>query len=238
MSERRMTAGERRTQLVEVAKGVFAEHGFNGASVEEIAARAKVSKPIVYEHFGGKEGLYAVVVDRGTSRLLDMITSRLGPELDAREQVRSSAMAFLDYIEADPDGFRVLIRDSPSGFAAGGMAGLLSDVAKKAEDVLVGFFSRTGRPLDMAPLYAHALVGMVVHVGAWWAEERRPSKEVVATHLTALAYHGLSRLPNDPSAAFGPAGATNAIAHSPADTTGSPLGRSDPERGSTVTPTA
>jgi AcrR family transcriptional regulator len=202
MSERRMTAGERRTQLVGVAKGVFAEHGYDGASIEEIAARAKVSKPIVYEHFGGKEGLYAVVVDRETTRLLDMITSRLGPDLDAREQVRSSAMAFLDYIEDDPDGFRVLIRDSPSGFTTGGMAGLLSDIAKKAEEVLAGFFSRTGLGLEFAPLYAHALVGMVVHVGAWWADERWPAKEEVASHLTALAYLGLSRLPREPSAAL------------------------------------
>ena len=195
-----MTAGERRSQLVDVAKSVFAELGYDAASVEEIAARAGVSKPIVYEHFGGKEGVYAVVVDRETSRLLEMITSRLGPELGAREQVRSSAMAFLDYIEDDPAGFRVLTRDSPAGFSGGGMAGLLSDVAAKAEEVLAGYFTRTGIDLESAPLYAHALVGMVVHVGAWWAEERRPDKEAVAAHLTALAYSGLSRLPTDPAA--------------------------------------
>ncbi len=190
-----MTASERRTQLVEVAKRVFAELGYDGASIEEIASRARVSKPIVYEHFGGKEGLYAVVVDRESSRLLEMITNRLGPGLGAREQVRSSAMAFLDYIEADPDGFRVLIRDSPAGFSGGGMAGLLSEVAGKAEQVLSDFFTRTGVDLATAPLYAHALVGMVVHVGAWWADERTPDKKVVADHLTALAYTGLSRLP-------------------------------------------
>lgn len=198
MGERRMSASERRTQLVEVAKRVFAEHGYDGASVEEIASRAKVSKPIVYEHFGGKEGLYAVVVDRETARLLGMITSRLGPRLGGRQQVHSSAMAFLDYIEADPYGFRVLIRDSPTGFSGGGMAGLLSDVAAKAEEVLTGFFAESGIDLAAAPLYAHALVGMVVHVGAWWSENRELPKEVVAAHLTALTYLGLSRLPRDP----------------------------------------
>lgn len=196
MRERRMTAGERRSQLVEVAKLVFAEMGYDGASVEEIANRAGVSKPIVYEHFGGKEGVYAVVVDRETSRLLEMITSRLGPNLGARDQVRGSAMAFLDYIEADPAGFRVLTRDSPASFSGGGLAGLLSDVAATAQEVLAGFFERTGVPVDSAPLYAHALVGMVVQVGAWWAEERTPDKETVAEHLTALAYQGLSRLPS------------------------------------------
>ena len=201
-----MTASERRTQLVGVAKGVFAEFGYDGASIEEIAARARVSKPIVYEHFGGKEGLYAVVVDRETARLLQMITSRLGPGSGAREQVWASAMAFLDYIEEDPDGFRVLIRDSPSGFSGGGMAGLLSDVATKAEEVLTGFFAESGLPLDSAPLYAHALVGMVVHVGAWWSEVREPDKEAVAAHLTALAYTGLSRLPRDPRKLVGRVG--------------------------------
>jgi len=194
-----MTAAERRNQLVEVAKGVFAELGYDGASVEEIAHRAGVSKPIVYEHFGGKEGVYAVVVDRETNRLLEMITTRLGPELGAREQVHGSAMAFLDYIEADPAGFRVLIRDSPSGFSGGGMAGLMADVAAKAEEVLTGFFRQSGVGLASAPLYAHALVGMVVHVGAWWAEVREPDKQTVASHLTALAYQGLSRLPADPT---------------------------------------
>ena len=194
-----MSASERRTQLVGIGKQVFAELGYDAASVEEIAARAKVSKPIVYEHFGGKEGLYAVVVDRETTRLLDMITARLGPGLGAREQVYESAMAFLDYIEEDPDGFRVLIRDSPTGFGTGGMAGLLSDVATKAEVVLGGFFAESGLDERFAPIYAHALVGMVVRVGAWWADVRQPHKEVVASHLTALCYVGLSRLPRDPT---------------------------------------
>lgn len=193
-----MTASERRNQLVGVAKTVFSESGYLGASVEEIALRAKVSKPIVYEHFGGKEGLYAVVVDRETRRLLEMITARLGPGIGPREQVQASAAAFLDYIEADPDGFRVLTRDSPSGFAGGGLAGLLSDVAAKAEDVLAGFFEQAGLHVDMVPLYARALIGMVVHVGSWWSEVREPDKEVVAAHVSALAYVGLSRLPRAP----------------------------------------
>jgi AcrR family transcriptional regulator len=199
MSERRMTASERRSQLLDVAKAVFAEMGYDGTTVEEIAARASVSKPVVYGHFGGKEGIYAVIVDRESARLLDMITSRLGPGIGAREQVYTSALAFLDYIEADPAGFRVLTRDSPAGLGGGGMAGLLGDVAAKAEEVLRGFFTRTGVPVESAPLYAHALVGMVVHVGGWWAEVRIPDKDTVARNLTELVYHGLQRLPRDPA---------------------------------------
>jgi len=200
----RMIASERRAQLVSVAKGVFAQLGYDAASVEEIAARAGVSKPVVYEHFGGKGGVYAAVVDREARVLLAMIGARIGPDLGGREQIMGSVMAFLDYIDADPEGFRVLTRDSPATFGGGGIAGLLADVANKCEEVLAGFFSRSGVSAEHAPLYARALIGMVVHVGAWWAQVREPAKEVVAAHLTALAYVGLSRLPIDPLRLYDP----------------------------------
>ena len=77
MAKRRMTGKERREQLIAIGRSVFAERGFEGTSVEEIAARAGVSKPVLYEHFGGKEGLYAVVVDREMLRLEGIITAAL-----------------------------------------------------------------------------------------------------------------------------------------------------------------
>ena len=73
----RLSAVERRNQLVDVGRAVFAEKGYEAASVEEIAERAKISKPVVYEHFGGKEGLYAVVVDREMNHLLASIGDAL-----------------------------------------------------------------------------------------------------------------------------------------------------------------
>ena len=73
----RMSASERREQLIVVARGLFAERGFDATSVEEVAARAQVSKPVVYEHFGGKEGLYAVVVDREITTISAAISSAI-----------------------------------------------------------------------------------------------------------------------------------------------------------------
>ena len=74
----RLTAAARRAQLIDVGRRVFAERGYEATSVEEIAERAKVSKPIVYEHFGGKEGLYAVVVDGEVERILSSIVAAVG----------------------------------------------------------------------------------------------------------------------------------------------------------------
>src|SRR3954447_25889000 len=94
----RMTAAERREQLIEIARRLFAERGFGGTSVEEIAARAEVSKPVVYEHFGGKEGIYAVVVDREVRGLLSMVQSALTAG-HPRVLLEQAALALLDYIE-------------------------------------------------------------------------------------------------------------------------------------------
>src|SRR5688572_6608282 len=73
----RMSGQERRSQLLDVGREVFAERGFEGASIEEIAQRANITKPVVYEHFGGKEGLYAVIVDREVQQLLRRVTHAL-----------------------------------------------------------------------------------------------------------------------------------------------------------------
>src|SRR3954453_16781360 len=125
----RMTGRERREQLLDVGRALFAEKGFDATSTEEIASRAGVSKPVVYEHFGGKEGLYAVVVDREMSDLLDRLTRALSAG-HPRELVERAALALLTYIEEEADGFRVLPRDSPvAGSTSGTFSSLLNDIA-------------------------------------------------------------------------------------------------------------
>src|ERR1700712_4156722 len=73
----RMPGQQRREQLIAIGRALFAEKGYDGASIEEVSARAGVSKPVVYEHFGGKEGLYAVVVDREMADLLERLSSSM-----------------------------------------------------------------------------------------------------------------------------------------------------------------
>src|SRR5437899_11951002 len=100
----RLTASARRSQLIETARALFAKRGYEASSVEEIAARAKVSKPIVYEHFGGKEGLYAVLVDREMEHVVTRISDAIASGTP-RERVERAALAFLAYVRDEPDGF-------------------------------------------------------------------------------------------------------------------------------------
>ncbi len=190
---RRMTGKQRRAQLIDVGRRLFAEKGLDGTSVEEIAAKAGVSKPVVYEHFGGKEGLYAVVVDREMQRLLDGVTGALTGG-HARELLEQAAIALLTYIENNADGFRILVRDSGVGSSTGTFASLISDIAGQVEYVLAAEFRSRGFEPKLAPMYSQMLVGMVALTGQWWLDARKPKKADVAAHLVNLAWHGLSGL--------------------------------------------
>ena len=193
-----MTGKERRQQLLDVGRQLFAERGFDGTSVEEVAARAGVSKPVVYEHFGGKEGLYAVVVDREVQHLLDAFTDALTGD-SPRLLLEQACLVLLTYVEEQGDGFRILVRESPVGLErGGGFATIISDVASQVEYVLVRQFKARGFDAKLAPLYSQALVGMVALSGQWWLDNRKPKRDEVAAHLVNLAWNGLSQLEPKP----------------------------------------
>ncbi|GHE40885.1 hypothetical protein GCM10017673_48990 [Streptosporangium violaceochromogenes] len=188
-----MSGKERREQLIQISRTLFAEKGFDGTSVEEIAATANVSKPVVYEHFGGKEGVYAVVVDREMQKLLGMVTKALSAS-HALIKLERAALALLAYVEENSEGFRILVRDSHAASGTGTFASLINDIASQVEDVMVDQFAERGYDPKLAPMYAQMLVGMVALTGQWWLDVRRPSREEVAAHLVNLAWNGLTGL--------------------------------------------
>jgi AcrR family transcriptional regulator len=194
----RMTGAERREQLLDIGRQLFAQKGFEATSIEEIAARADVSKPVVYEHFRGKEVLYAVVVDREMQLLLGHFTSALAAPGSPRDLLQRAALVLLDYIESDTDGFRVLTRDAPVTSSGGSFSSLIGQVAGKVEHILGRQFDDRGYPPGLAALYSQALVGMVALVGQWWLDDRSLDKQQVAAHLVNLAYNGLAHLDPQP----------------------------------------
>ncbi|WP_052462201.1 TetR/AcrR family transcriptional regulator [Nigerium massiliense] len=196
-----MTRAERREQLIEVATGLFAERGLEGTSVEEIAAHAQVSKPVVYEHFGGKEGLYAVVVDREIRTLHDGIHVAITRHTNPRRLIELGTLALLDYIEDHPDGFRIIARDSSPYTTSGSFQTILSSVASRVEGLLAEQLAGRGFDPQTAPLYSQMLVGLVALAGQWWVDARVTSgmnKPEVAAHLVNLAWNGMRNLQVSP----------------------------------------
>ena len=131
-------------------------------------------------------------------RLFDRITAALDGR-HPRRLLEQAAEALLGYIEDEPDGFRVLVSDSPIAKATGGLASLIGDVAAQVEHILAEQFKQRGYDPKLAPIYSRALVGMVALVGEWWLESRKPSRDVVAAHLVNLAWNGLRNLEKEPA---------------------------------------
>jgi hypothetical protein len=129
--------------------------------------------------------------------LLDRVNSALTAG-HPRELLEQAALALLDYIEQQTDGFRILVRDSPVTSATGNFSSLIGDIASQVEYILAAEFEVRGYDAALASLYSQALVGMVALTGQWWLEARTPAKDEVAAHLVNLAWNGLSHLENEP----------------------------------------
>jgi AcrR family transcriptional regulator len=200
----RMTGAQRHRQLLDIGRELFGQKGYEATSIEEIAARAEVSKPVVYEHFGGKDGLYADVVAREMQQVLDRFTSALADPGRPRELLERAALALLGYIEEDTDGFRLLTRDAPVTGGVSTYSSMIGEVARKVEHILGRQFEARGYDPRLAELYSQALVGMVSLVGQWWLDNRFLTTEAVAAHLVNLSYNGLAHLEPQPALVDGP----------------------------------
>jgi AcrR family transcriptional regulator len=194
-----MPADERREQLTVVARELFAERGYAASSMEEIAERAGVSKPVVYEHFGSKEVIYKEIVDREVSELVDRIKNALAPG-HPRRTITRAVDAFLEYIEEEQAGFKILVRDSPVGTGDGSrsLPSVLDEIARAVELLLRRELRDRGFSVKMAPILARSLVGMIALPGQWWLDAGRLQRKYVADQIVNLAWNGLGGLRNEP----------------------------------------
>jgi AcrR family transcriptional regulator len=195
-----MTAEQRHDQLLEIGRELFAENGFEATSVEEIARHAGVTKPIVYEHFGGKEGLYKAIATQEMQTFTESLEDALAsPDDEPRMLVEKATVATLTYIDEHYDGFTILTRDSPLSDPNGAFSSLLGNVGKRVTQLLVHTFTQWKIPAESAPYYAQILIGMVAFTGQWWAGSRRNiNKKRMAAYIVNIAWHGLSALDAEP----------------------------------------
>jgi AcrR family transcriptional regulator len=196
-----MRAPERREQLVRVARGLFAEVGYEDASVDDVAARAGVTKPILYQHFSGKRDLYLSVLEEHLADLIGRLWVALSVSPDPRDRLRAGLRAYFAFVEERPDGFRMLVEagarnDPPTQAKLGDTWDTLADgIARTAGDLL----RAAGLDPAGAPVYARALIGMTQSVADWWSRTRRISREEAVDYLLALTWRGFDGLPRNPT---------------------------------------
>lgn len=200
MARTRLTAAQRRAVIEQVATEVFAERGYHGAAMEDIARRSGVSVPVVYDHFPSKQELHRRLLERHFAELRAIWSDRLTRDQPAEDRIAQAIDAWFGYVQTHPFAWRMLFRDTTSDPA---VAALHREVADASRAALLPLFARQlpagltadagQHAQDMAWEIARAaLQGLAL----WWHEQQHVDRaQVVAMAMNTL-WIGFQRLQN------------------------------------------
>ena len=196
----RLAPDVRRRQVLDAAVAVFSEEGFHGASMDAIAVRAGVSKPLVYAHGGSKDELFAACLHREADRLLRSVQSAAGePDAEPLARLRRALRAFFLALTTRRQGWTVLWRQASTGPFAGEVDALRRRVVEQAADLMAGGL---GVPRARVLPYAHTLVGAAEGLADWWLTDPEAAAttgpgdpaDVLADLLVAVVGPGLATI--------------------------------------------
>lgn len=201
-SRRRVPREERRRRLLAGAQELFGTQGYRSTEVDQIAARAGVTKPMLYRHFpGGKAEIFLAVLEEHISTLLRSLWEAMASSSEPRKRLRNGLSAYLEFAEENTAGFNLLIASSGELDPAVGRRlrevreSIASGLANTIADVMRG----AGLQAQGAPLYAYAMLGGVESVTSWWLTlPDRPDRDQVVDYLLAFLWRGFDGLPRMP----------------------------------------
>ena len=191
----RLPRSARRAQLLAAAQEVFVSLGYHAALMDDIAERAGVSKPVLYQHFPSKLDLYLALLDRHVADLVERVRSALGTTDDNRQRVRTTVAAYFDFVDHEGEAFRLVfesdLRNEPRVRERVELA--LDACVDAIADTIA---ADTGVDPAEARLLSVALAGQAEVSARWWlASGGRVSKDRAVELLSALAWRGLSGSP-------------------------------------------
>lgn len=191
----RMPRSVRRAQLLEAAQAAFVESGYHAAAMDDIAVRAGVSKPVLYQHFPGKLELYLALLDERAAELESTVADALESTTDNKARVFAVVEAYFDFMSREGSAFRLLFESD-----------LINDdqVAHRIEQALskcgVAFTDAISADTHMshadADLLGMALTGMAQVIARYWLSQGQPvPKDEVVRLIGQLAWRGLGSFP-------------------------------------------
>jgi len=191
----RLPRGKRREQLLEAASTVFVERGYHAAGMDEIAERAGVSKPVLYQHFSSKLDLYLAVLAQHVDILVSSVRQALRTTTDNRQRLRAAVAAFFDFIELDSQGYRLIFDNDYS--AEPQVAAQVKVATEACTDAVFDLISRdSGLEAHRARMIAVGLVGISIDCARYWMDADRPiSKDDAVEGTVQFAWGGLSHVP-------------------------------------------
>jgi AcrR family transcriptional regulator len=177
---------ERREQLIlDVAGQVFARAGYESAAMDEIADLAGVSKPMLYQYFGSKQGLYLAYIERAGGELLERLVAAAPAEDQSTAGLKARITEFLAFVEERADGWTVLFREvastRPFAERVAGLRERIVEATRRMIDV-----SGLNYPPPASDAIAHVIVGAGESLANWWLEHREIPREQVAAWYLAV----------------------------------------------------
>ncbi len=188
---KRMARADRERQLLDVAEELFAERGFAATSMDELAQRAGVTKPVVYDHFGSKDGVLAAGIARGRAQLAALTLAAVEGVDDAGEALRRALHVFFGFVaERGRVWTQLMTEAGGSGAAAEGLA-----EARAQQSALTALMLAQLHPeADSTSLqiWSEAIVGACERLSIWWGDHPEVSVDEVTERLTALLLPALA----------------------------------------------
>ncbi|HSX67668.1 TetR/AcrR family transcriptional regulator [Nocardioides sp.] len=191
----RLPRHARRAQLLESALDVFAAQGYHAAAMDDIAAKAGVSKPVLYQHFPGKFELYLALLETACDRVIESTNAALRSTHDNKLRVAGTMAAFYDYVAADTGAFRLVFESDLTSepLVRAQVERVTTECASAITEVIA---EDTGLPTEAAHLLAVGLVGMGQVSARYWLNDPGSLTREDATALIAgLAWRGIGGYP-------------------------------------------
>jgi AcrR family transcriptional regulator len=190
-----MPRRERRAQLLESALEVFVAQGYHAAAMDDIADRAGVSKPVLYQHFPGKLDLYLALLDASCDTIIDNCRVALEATQDNKQRVAATMDAFFEYVAGDTGAFRLVFESDLTNEPA--VREHVERVTTECADMIAHVIhDDTGLPDTASRLLAVSLVGMAqVSARFWLSEAGGIAKSDAAALVAGLAWRGIRGYP-------------------------------------------
>jgi AcrR family transcriptional regulator len=191
----RLPRTARRSQLLGAAREVFVAQGYHAAAMDEIAERAGVSKPVLYQHFPGKHELYVALIDQHAAEVVECVRAGLGSTRNNKLRGVGAINAFFDFIDREGESFRLIFESDLTNDPD--VSERVLAVHQQCADMISELIiEETGLPTDQAELIGMGLIGMS-HVAArfWLQKGRQMPREEAVRLIASLAWGGFGGFP-------------------------------------------
>lgn len=195
-ARRRMSREDRRIQLLDSAEQVFVQLGVDGASMEDVAVCAGVTKPVLYDHFGSKDGLLTALLGRLGDRMLDETAAAAADAESAQDALSRGLTAYFRFVDRHEGAWLLLMREVGPGTAAA----LEADRVRKAQVDAIAALVQVHLPTAGAvrsQVYAHVVSGAAERLAAVRLTQKRMTAAKASALLMEVLWHGFAQLQAD-----------------------------------------